>query len=92
MRGKVKAPVEFGAKLDLSIDMYGYARIENISFDVYNESTCLQDAVNAYYGWTGYYLERVLADYIEQEIIGHSAKSMAFGYPIRSLEDQAREQ
>ena len=30
--------------------------------------------------------------YIEQEIIGHSAKSMAFGYPIRSLEDQAREQ
>ena len=50
VRGKVKAPVEFGAKLDLSIDMYGYARIENISFDVYNESTCLQDAVNAYYG------------------------------------------
>lgn len=50
MRGKVKASVEFGAKLDLSIDMYGYARIENISFDVYNESPCLQDAVNAYYG------------------------------------------
>ena len=25
--------------------------------------------------------------YIEQEIIGHSAKSMAFGYPVRSLED-----
>ena len=50
VRGKVKAPVEFGAKQDLSIDMYGYARIENISFDVYNESTCLQDAVNAYYG------------------------------------------
>ena len=50
VRGKVKAPVEFGAKPDLSIDAKGYARIENISFDVYNESTCLQDAVNAYYG------------------------------------------
>ena len=62
--GKVKAPVEFGAKLDLSIDAEGYARIENISFDAYNESTCLQDAVNAYYERTGYYPERVLADQI----------------------------
>lgn len=64
VRGKVKAPVEFGAKLDLSIDAEGYARIEKISFDAYNESTCLQDAVNAYYERTGYYQERVLADQI----------------------------
>ena len=64
VRGKVKAPVEFGAKLDLSIDAEGYARIENISFDAYNESTCLQDAVNAYYERTGYYPKRVLADQI----------------------------
>ena len=28
-----KAPAEFGAKLDLSIDSTGYARIEKISFD-----------------------------------------------------------
>lgn len=45
----MKVPVEFGAKLDLSINADGYARIENISFDAYNENTCLQDAVNAYY-------------------------------------------
>ena len=64
VRGKVKAPVEFAAKLDLSIDAEGYARIENISFDAYNESTCLQDAVNAYYERTGYYPKRVLADQI----------------------------
>ena len=64
VRGKVKAPVEFGAKLDLSIDAEGYARIENISFDAYNENTCLQDAVNAYYERTGYYPKRVLADQI----------------------------
>ena len=64
VRGKMKAPVEFGAKLDLSIDAKGYARIENISFDAYNESTCLPDAVNAYYERTGYYPERVLADQI----------------------------
>ena len=60
----MKAPVEFGAKLNLSIDAKGYARIENISFDAYNESTCLQDAVNAYYERTGYYPERILADQI----------------------------
>ena len=64
VRGKVKAPVEFGAKLDLSIDAQGYARIEKMSFDAYNESSCLQDAVNAYYERTGYYPERVLADQI----------------------------
>lgn len=64
VRGKVKTPVEFGAKLDLSIDAEGYARIEKISFDAYNESTCLQEAVNAYYERTGYYPERVLADQI----------------------------
>jgi len=33
----VKTPVEFGAKLDLSIDEKSYARIETISFDAYND-------------------------------------------------------
>ncbi len=36
VRGKAKNPVEFGAKLDMSITN-GYARIEKISFDAYNE-------------------------------------------------------
>ena len=36
---KVKAPVEFGAKFDLSLDSEGYGRIEKISFEAYNEST-----------------------------------------------------
>ena len=64
VRGKVKSPVEFGAKLDLSIDTEGYARIEHISFDAYNESACLQDAVEAYFRRTGCYPQRVLADQI----------------------------
>ena len=38
VRGKGKAPTEFGAKLDLSIDDSGMARIEKQSFDAYNES------------------------------------------------------
>ena len=64
IRGKVKAPVEFGAKFDLSIDNEGYGRIETISFDAYNESTCLQNAVERFKTRTGFYPERVLVDQI----------------------------
>ena len=61
---KVKAPVEFGAKFDLSLDSEGYGRIEKISFEAYNESTCLIEAIERFRERTGYYLERVLADQI----------------------------
>ena len=64
VRGKVKAPVEFGAKLDLSLDGEGYGRIEKISFEAYNESTCLIEAVKRFKERNGYYPERVLADQI----------------------------
>lgn len=64
VRGKVKSPVEFGAKLDISIVDGGFARIEKISFDPYNESICLKDAIKRYYERNGYYPERVLADKI----------------------------
>ena len=64
VRGKAKAPVEFGAKLDLSIDEKGYSRIEQISFEAYNESVYLQEAVKRYYNRTGHYPERILADQI----------------------------
>lgn len=64
VRGKVKAPVEFGAKIDLSLDNEGYGRIEKISFEAYNESTCLIKAVERFRERTGYYPERVLADQI----------------------------
>ena len=63
VRGKAKAPVEFGAKLDLSIDN-GFARVEKLSFDPYNESEVLVNAVEQYYKRNGHYPERVLADKI----------------------------
>ena len=66
VRGKVKAPVEFGAKFDLSLDSEGYERIEKISFEAYNESTCLIEAVERFKERTGYYPKRVLADQIYQ--------------------------
>lgn len=64
VRGKAAAPVEFGAKLDLSVDKNGMARLEKLSFDAYNESDVLIRAVERYRKRTGHYPERVLADKI----------------------------
>jgi len=64
VRGKINAPVEFGTKLDISLTDSGYARIEKMSYDAYNESTCLIAAVERYKERTGHYPIRVLADQI----------------------------
>ena len=64
VRGKLNAPVEFGAKLDISIDSDGYARIEKSSFEAYNESVTLKESVEHFKERTGHYPERVLADQI----------------------------
>ena len=64
VRGKAKAPVEFGVKLDLSLDEYGMGRIEKISSNAYNEAEVLEQAVENYRDRTGHYPERVLADQI----------------------------
>ena len=63
VRGKAKSPVEFGAKLDISISD-GFVRLEKQSFEVYNESTVLEEAIERYKARTGSYPERVLADKI----------------------------
>ena len=64
VRGKAKAPVEFGAKLDMSIDERGIARLERLSFDAYNESDVLIGTIESYRKRTGHYPERVLVDQI----------------------------
>ena len=64
IRGKAKAPVEFGAKLDMSIDEKGIARLEKLSFDAYNEEDVLVTAIENYRKRTGHYPERVLVDQI----------------------------
>ena len=63
VRGKIKAPVEFGAKLDISV-CGGFARLEKQSFEAYNESTNLIAIIERYRERTGMYPERVLADKI----------------------------
>ena len=64
VRGKPKTPVEFGPKFDMSLDGEGYARIERLSFEAYNESGCLQESVGRFRERAGHYPERVLADRI----------------------------
>jgi len=64
VRGKAKSPVEFGAKLDLSVDETGMCRIEKLSFDAYNESAVLKTAIANYRERTGHYPECVLVDQI----------------------------
>ncbi len=64
VRGKAKAPVEFGAKLDLSVDETGMFRLEKLSFDAYNGSAVLKTAIDNYKQRSGHYPERVLVDKI----------------------------
>ena len=64
VRGKVNKSVEFGAKLHLSIEETGFARIESISFDAFNEGPQLIDALKAYAYRNGEYPARVLVDQI----------------------------
>jgi len=63
VRGKSKAPVEFGAKIDLSIEN-GLGRLEKISFDAYNECEVLISAIEKFFKRNGHYPKRVLADKI----------------------------
>jgi hypothetical protein len=63
VRGKTKAPVEFGAKLDISVSDE-YVRLETASFEAYNESGMLSEEIERYKKRTGHYPERVLADKI----------------------------
>ena len=64
VRGKVSKPTEFGAKLHLSIDEWGFARIEYLSFDAYNEGPRLIQALEAYKYHHGCYPARLLVDQI----------------------------
>jgi IS5 family transposase len=61
VRGKAKAAVEFGAKMAMSM-VDGYARIEQVQWDPFNEGQKLQETVEAYRDRYGYYPEAVLAD------------------------------
>jgi len=64
VRGKANANTEFGAKVHVSCDDGGCARIEDACFDAYNESEGLIGAAEAYCEREGRYPDRILADQI----------------------------
>lgn len=62
-RGKEKASVEFGAKLGVA-EVDGFTQLTHLSWNAYNESKDLQEQVEQYKQFRGYYPEVVLADNI----------------------------
>jgi IS5 family transposase len=61
VRGKAKAETEFGAKVAISM-VDGYAFIDHLSWDSFNEILDLKQAVESYKQRYGCYPEAVLAD------------------------------
>jgi hypothetical protein len=62
VRGKQNKPVEFGAKLSVSLDGDGFARVDHLRWDAFHEGLDLKSQVEAYNERTGHYPEKVLAD------------------------------
>lgn len=63
VRGKAGKPVEFGAKLDISV-VDGWTRLEYCSFDAYSEAGNLQEIAERFRAREGHYPKRILADKI----------------------------
>ncbi|MCK9905292.1 IS5 family transposase, partial [Frankia sp. Cpl3] len=63
VRGKAKARVEFGAKIAVSMTK-GYAFLDRLSWDNFNESTTFIEAIEKYRSRMGYYPAVVQADQI----------------------------
>lgn len=61
-RGKLNKPVEFGAKLSVSLTGDGLAHVDSLRWDAFNEGSDLTAQVEAYRKRHGHYPERVLAD------------------------------
>ena len=63
VRGKARHKTEFGAKLHLSL-VDGFAFVDHLSWEAYNEGTLLIDSVEQYRMRYGHYPKEVLADQI----------------------------
>jgi transposase, IS5 family len=71
VRGKAGVPVEFGAKLSVSC-VNGCVFLDQLNWDNFNESTHLQDQVEAYRTRFGCYPESVHADQIYRTRVNRS--------------------
>ena len=62
IRGKVNTPVEFGAKLSVSLNGDGLAVVDHLRWDAFHEGHDLKSQVEAYRARHGVYPEVVLGD------------------------------
>jgi IS5 family transposase len=62
IRGKLDKPVEFGAKLSVSLTGDGVACVDHLRWDVFHEGGDLKGQVEAYRTRHGHYPEAVLGD------------------------------
>ncbi len=62
IRGKQALPVEFGAKLSVSLNGEGLACVDHLRWDAFHEGHDLQSQVEAYRARHGHYPEAVLGD------------------------------
>jgi transposase, IS5 family len=63
VRGKAKAKVEFGAKINVAL-VNGMSFLDDLSWDAFNEGTRLKSSVEKYKTRFGYYPKEVLVDKI----------------------------
>lgn len=63
VRGKAKSPVEFGAKVSVSL-IKGFSFVEKIGWEAYNESCDLMEQIERYRQRFGFYPESVHVDQI----------------------------
>ena len=99
VRGKLNKPVEFGAKLSVSLTGDGFAKVDHLRWDAFHEGLDLASQVESYRDRYGYYPERVLADplygtranrdYLKQRGIHFAGKPL--GRP-KQVTDENREQ
>ena len=99
VRGKQNKPVEFGAKLSVSLTGDGFARVDHLRWDAFHEGLDLTSQVENYHDRTGHYPERVLADplygtrenrrYLKQKGIHFAGKPL--GRPKKVTEDNREE-
>ena len=91
LRGKDKHKVEFGAKINVSI-RDGFARIDSLDWNNFNESTDLINQVENYKKCYGYYPEVVLADTIYGTRVNRKyLKEMGIRYCGKALGRPKRE-
>ncbi len=99
VRGKQDKPVEFGAKLSVSLTGDGLAHVDHLGWEAFHEGLDLATQVEAYRERYGHYPERVIADplygtranrdYLKQRGIHFAGKPL--GRP-KKVTDANREQ